>query len=212
MQRKRETLVVVRGGGDIATGTIQKLWNSGFGLVILETDRPTAIRRKVALSQAVYEGTATVEDLTAARIESTDEIEKEWEKERIPLLVDPECRCLEDLKPLALVDAIIAGYGKERVVHAPADGTLHILHDIGDSVEKGEPLGLIGEVKVPSPLSGLLRGILPDGFAVTKGLKMADVDPRLSEYANCFTISDKARCIGGGVLEGLLSLMREGEA
>lgn len=271
MQRKRETLVVVWGGGDIATGTIQKLWNSGFGLVILETDRPTAIRRKVALSQAVYEGTATVEDLTAARIESTDEIEKEWEKGRIPLLVDPECRCLEDLKPLALVDAIlakenlgthrkmakytlalgpgfnagadvdlvietmrghslgriiregsampntgvpgiIAGYGKERVVHAPADGTLHILHDIGDSVEKGEPLGLIGEVKVPSPLSGLLRGILPDGFAVTKGLKMADVDPRLSEYANCFTISDKARCIGGGVLEGLLSLMREGEA
>lgn len=81
MQRKRETLVVVRGGGDIATGTIQKLWNSGFGLVILETDRPTAIRRKVALSQAVYEGTATVEELTAARIESTDEIEKEWEKD-----------------------------------------------------------------------------------------------------------------------------------
>ena len=67
MQRKRETLVVVRGGGDIATGTIQKLWNSGFGLVILETDRPTAIRRKVALSQAVYEGTATVEDLTVGR-------------------------------------------------------------------------------------------------------------------------------------------------
>ena len=108
MQRKRETLVVVRGGGDIATGTIQKLWNSGFGLVILETDRPTAIRRKVALSQAVYEGTATVEELTAARIESTDEIEKEWEKGRIPLLVDPEYRCLEDLKPLALVDAILA--------------------------------------------------------------------------------------------------------
>lgn len=49
-----------------------------------------------------------MEDLTAARIESTDEIEKEWEKERIPLLVDPECRCLEDLKPLALVDAILA--------------------------------------------------------------------------------------------------------
>ena len=49
-----------------------------------------------------------MEDLTAARIESTDEIEKEWEKGRIPLLVDPECRCLEDLKPLALVDAILA--------------------------------------------------------------------------------------------------------
>ena len=66
-------------------------------------------------------------------------------------------------------------------------------------------------MEVLSPLSGLLRGILPDGFPVTKGLKMADVDPRLSEYENCFTISDKARCIGGGVLEGLFSLIREAE-
>ena len=270
MQRKREELVVVRGGGDIATGTIQKLWNSGFGVVILETDRPTAIRRKVALSQAVYEGTAAVEELTAERIECPEEIEEVWKRGRIPLLVDSDCSYLKELKPMALVDAIlakknlgtdktmakhtialgpgftagvdvdlvietmrghslgriiregmampntgvpgvIAGYGKERVVHAPADGILHIFHDIGDSVEKGEALGKIGEVEVLSPLSGLLRGILPDGFPMTKGLKMADVDPRLSEYENCFTISDKARCIGGGVLEGLSSLIREAE-
>ena len=263
MQRKREELVVVRGGGDIATGTIQKLWNSGFGVVILETDRPTAIRRKVALSQAVYEGTAAVEELTAERIECPEEIEEVWKRGRIPLLVDADCSYLKELKPMALVDAIlakknlgtdktmakhtialgpgftagvdvdlvietmrghslgriiregmampntgvpgvIAGYGKERVVHAPAEGILHIFHDIGDSVE-------IGEVEVRSPLSGLLRGILPDGFPVIKGLKMADVDPRLSEYENCFTISDKARCIGGGVLEGLSSLIREAE-
>ena len=269
----KEILIICRGGGDLATGIVHRLFRAGYQVLILETAEPAAIRRQVSFCEAVYEGTATVEGVTAERIYTAKKqaVEEVLQRGRIPLLVDPECRCLEDLKPLALVDAIlakknlgthrkmakytlalgpgftagadvdlvietmrghslgriiregsampntgvpgiIAGYGKERVVHAPADGTLHILHDIGDSVEKGEPLGLIGEVKVPSPLSGLLRGILPDGFAVTKGLKMADVDPRLSEYANCFTISDKARCIGGGVLEGLLSLMREGEA
>ena len=64
-------------------------------------------------------------------------------------------------------------------------------------------------MEVPSPLSGLLRGILPEGFPVTKGLKMADVDPSLSEYENCFTISDKARCIAGGVVEAYFVLKQQ---
>ena len=62
----------------------------------------------MALSQAVYEGTAAVEELTAERIECPDEIRKSLEKGRIPLLVDPECRYLKELKPMALVDAILA--------------------------------------------------------------------------------------------------------
>ena len=268
---KRDSLMIVRGGGDLATGTIHRLWSAGLRVLVLETEHPAAIRRQVSLCEAVYEGETTVEGLRAVCISKQEEAEAVWAQNAVPVLIDPKGESIHTLKPDVVVDAIlakknlgttremapltialgpgfkagqdvdvvvetkrghklgriiregsampntgvpgiIAGYGKERVVHAPADGTLHILHDIGDSVEKGEPLGLIGEVKVPSPLSGLLRGILPDGFAVTKGLKMADVDPRLSEYANCFTISDKARCIGGGVLEGLLSLMREGEA
>ena len=81
MQRKRETLVVVRGGGDIATGNDSEALEQRLGLVILETDRPTAIRRKAALSQAVYEGTATLEEL-GGKNRKLDEIEKEWGKGR----------------------------------------------------------------------------------------------------------------------------------
>ena len=61
-----------------------------------------------------------------------------------------------------------------------------------------------GAVAVKATISGILRGLIRDGYPVTKGFKIADIDPRESEYENCFTISDKARCIAGGVLEALL--------
>ena len=85
------------------------------------------------------------------------------------------------------------------------------LRKIGDIVKKGEPiariLGAAGEVtEVPASLDGLLRGLIRDGYPVTEGFKIADIDPRQEEYDNCFTISDKARCIAGGVLEGILFL------
>ena len=150
MQRKREELVVVRGGGDIATGTIQKLWNSGFGVVILETDRPTAIRRKVALSQAVYEGTAAVEELTAERIECPEEIEEVWKRGRIPLLVDADCSYLKELKPMALVDAILAkknlGTDKTMAKHTIALGpgfTAGVDVDLVIETMRGHSLGRI---------------------------------------------------------------------
>ena len=58
-----------------------------------------------------------------------------------------------------------------------------------------------GEVPVCTQIAGILRGIIRDGYPVSKGFKLADVDPRLEERKNCFTISDKARCIAGSVLE-----------
>ena len=58
-----------------------------------------------------------------------------------------------------------------------------------------------GTVPVEASLSGLLRGLIRDGYPVTKGFKIADIDPRQEELQNCFTISDKARCIAGSVLE-----------
>ena len=41
-------LIVVRGGGDLATGTIYKLRKCGFPVLVLETGAPSAIRRNVA--------------------------------------------------------------------------------------------------------------------------------------------------------------------
>ena len=82
-------------------------------------------------------------------------------------------------------------------------------------MEKGQQIAVIvtgkGKVSVEASLTGLLRGLIRDGFPVTNGFKIADIDPRESEYENCFTISDKARALGGSVLEGLLYLeMKQG--
>ena len=80
---------------------------------------------------------------------------------------------------------------------------------IGDRVEKGQPVAVIvtgqGEVVVEASLTGLVRGLIRDGYPVFAGMKIADIDPRAEQKKNCFTISDKARCIAGGVLEVLLS-------
>ena len=108
--------------------------------------------------------------------------------------------------PNSGVPGIIGGYGAERVVHAQAAGVFHNLHSIADFVEAGEPIAEIvtpgGErLPVPTQISGILRGLLRDGYPVTPGFKVADVDPRRAELENCFLISDKARCIAGSVLE-----------
>ena len=256
-----EFSIVVRGGGDIATGTIHRLHRCGFSVLVLETDRPSAIRRYVAFSEAVYEGSWTVEGVEAVRVEALEEAVRRREQGKVPVLADAECRCLERIRPRVLVDAIlakknlgtnlemadtvialgpgfhlvietmrghnlgriltegtalpntgvpgvIAGYGKERVIHSPADGRMVNCSRIGDLVEKGQIIALVGQTPVRASLSGVLRGLLRDGYPVTKGFKIADIDPRESEQKNCFTISDKARCIAGGVLEGILSRER----
>lgn len=257
-------LIVVRGGGDLATGTIHRLWSAGFRVLVLETERPAAIRRQVSLCEAVYEGRAAVEGLTAVRIDGPEKAQEVWGEGSVPVLIDPEGKCLETLRPTVVVDAIIAkknlgthrgmapftialgpgftagvdvdvvietsrghnlgrvitsgtakpntgrpgnigGYTVERVIHAPAAGVLRNIRAIGDLVEKGESIGRIETeseaVMVRATISGIIRGLIRDGYPVTEGFKIADIDPRKEELANCFTISDKARCIAGSVLE-----------
>ena len=108
------------------------------------------------------------------------------------------------------VPGLVGGESALRVIHAPAAGTLRVLRDIGSSVARSETIARIihtdGSVTdVAASLNGIIRGMLPDGFTVRSGLKMADIDPRLTELNNCFTISDKARALGGAVLTALLS-------
>ena len=99
----------------------------------------------------------------------------------------------------------IAGYAAERVIHAPHAGVIRHVHAIGDFVRQGEIIALISdgecEHPVPASITGLIRGLIREGYEVPVGFKIADIDPRQDEYANCFTISDKARCIAGSVLE-----------
>ena len=72
--------------------------------------------------------------------------------------------------------------------------------------KENESAADIKKTEVTATIDGLLRGLIRDNYPVTKGFKIADIDPRAEEYDNCFTISDKARCIAGGVLEALLYL------
>ncbi|MDR3997553.1 MAG: selenium-dependent molybdenum cofactor biosynthesis protein YqeB [Fusicatenibacter sp.] len=273
---KKKDLIVVRGAGDLATGTIHRLKKAGFRLLVLEAEHPAAIRRQVALSEAVYAGSARVEDVEAVRMDVDlaekknrkelleQEMERIWKKDGVPVLVDPAGLSIAALRPAVVFDAILAkknlrttkemaplvialgpgftagedvdvvietkrghnlgrvirsgsavpntgipgiigGYGKERVMHAQAEGILRNAASIGDIVEARAVIAEIetenGTVPVEASLSGLLRGLIRDGYPVTKGFKIADIDPRKEELQNCFTISDKARCIAGSVLE-----------
>ncbi len=106
-------LVVVRGAGDIATGAIQKLAHAGFDVVALEVPNPMAIRWKAALCPAIHEGRWSVEDLTGVRVDTPDqavELFESWDADGFPVavLADPEARSLTTLRPIALVDAILA--------------------------------------------------------------------------------------------------------
>ena len=272
----KKILIICRGGGDLATGIVHRLFRAGFPVLVLETDSPAAIRRQVSFSEAVYDGTATVEGVTAERIASANRasVNHVLEAGRVPLLVDPEGSSIPLLKPDIVVDAIIAkknlgtakemaplvigvgpgftagedvdlvvesmrghnlarifttgsalpntgipgnigGFTKERVLHAETAGYMKNIRQIGDIVEKGEEIARIYEkmtedgtfsgsyVSVEASISGIIRGLIREGYHFQKGFKIADIDPRESELANCFTISDKARSIGGSVLEAV---------
>ncbi len=268
-----ENLVIVRGGGDIATGTIYKLYQCGFRVLVLETENPSAIRRNVAFSEAVYNGTQIVENLTCYLAKTVDEAVSMLEEGKLVMLIDPIGESIDKLKPMAVVDGILAkknlgtnremapitvalgpgftagedvdavietmrghslgrviyegqaiantgipgmvgGYTKERVIHSPAAGVMRNVSKITDTVKKGEVIAFIEteteKVPVEATIDGLLRGLIRDGYPVTKGFKIADIDPRLNEFDNCFTISDKARCIAGGVVEAILHLKNRG--
>ncbi len=97
----------------------------------------------------------------------------------------------------------IDGFTFERVIHAPREGTFHAVREIGSNVAAGETIALVEGMPVHAKIAGILRGILPDGIRVFRGMKCADVDPRC-ELRHCFTVSDKARSLGGAVLEAIL--------
>lgn len=103
------------------------------------------------------------------------------------------------------VPGLIGGFGIQRLLRAPADGIFRGAVKIGDQVEAGQVVGFVepGGAPMTAQISGVVRGLLQDGVPVTQGMKAGDVDPRC-ERDHCFTVSDKARAIGGGVLEAIL--------
>lgn len=257
--------VIIRGGGDLSSGVIQKLWRSGFQVLVLEIEKPLTIRRSVALSSAVMEKEFQVEDMKAVKINSTDQCQALWDKGEIPVLVDPDACAIQKIKPVILVDAviakknigtkmsmapitialgpgytagrdvdivvetarghnlgriicegqampntgvpgIIAGESFRRVIRADITGKIKHTARLGDFVEQGQAIMLIGDKPVPASLSGVLRGLIAEYIEAYPGLKIADIDPRSPEEVDWKSISDKARNIGGAVLEACFYL------
>ena len=98
---------------------------------------------------------------------------------------------------------IIDGYGRERLLRAPSGGIFKPLRKIGDLVKAGETVASVGREEIKSLIDGMVRGMLYPSLEVTEGMKVGDIDPR-GESADYKSISDKARAVGGGVLEAIL--------
>ena len=100
------------------------------------------------------------------------------------------------------IPGVIAGHSADRVLRAPADGVFEPVLEIGDVVRAGQVAATVAGVPMTCTIDGVLRGLLQAGVEVTAGMKSGDIDPRC-ERAHCFTASDKARAVGGGVLEAI---------
>lgn len=160
-------LILLRGGGDLASGVALRLHHAGFQVVIAELPRPLAVRRLVSFSEAVYEGQTTVEDATA-RLVPPDQIEATLARREIPVLIDPNLDLLQtfDLRLLtALVDARLL---KTPPLPLPVPVPLHIglgpgfragrdCHAVVET-QRGHALGRVYWNGAPLPDSGQ-----PDG-------------------------------------------------
>ncbi len=97
----------------------------------------------------------------------------------------------------------IGGESAKRVVYSLGIGSITWISDFGDIVEQNQVLGKIGEIEIKSHISGIVRGLISHKVNLIKGMKIADVDPR-GIKVDYTTVSDKARCVGRGVLEALM--------
>lgn len=102
----------------------------------------------------------------------------------------------------------IGGYTTERIIRAVKDGIFTPVCQIGDIVEAGQTVAYVDGEPVKCLIGGVLRGILPENTPVYKGMKSGDVDPRCKKE-HCYTVSDKASAVGGGVLEAMLRLKED---
>lgn len=260
--------VVIRGGGDLATGVAEVLYQSGFKILILDIEKPSSIRRSVCFSEAIYDGIIQVENIICKKVENENDIEKCWNEKIIPIMVDEKGEIIKKIKPDVVVDSIIAkknlgttkemapitialgdgfeagkdvdivvetmrghnlgrvitsgramkntgipgeikGVSKDRVIYSLANGRFSSVKKIGDTVQKDEIIGYVGDVEIRGKISGVLRGIIREGYEVIENMKIGDIDPRIEEKNNCFTISDKARSLGGAVLRAIMFRLKE---
>lgn len=260
--------VLIRGGGDLASGVAARLFRAGFDVLVTELPQPLVVRRSVSFAEAVFAGEMLVEDIAARLARSFEAVSQIQTAGQVAVLVDPALDCLEEYHPQVVVDArmrkkppggdlpekvlhiglgpgftagkdcqavietmrghtlgrviwqgraientgipeSVLGKTGERVLRAPQAGILEGKAQIGDVVQEGDLLAVVGREEVRAPFNGVLRGLVHDGLEVFAGMKIGDLDPR-SDPKYATLISDKALAIGGGVLEAVLAWDRFG--
>jgi xanthine dehydrogenase accessory factor len=213
-------LILIRGAGDIATGIALRLWRAGLPVVMTDLAKPTAIRRTVCFSQAILFGSYQVEDVTARRAERPEEVSGILAAGEIPVLADPEGRCIPALHPDAVVDAILAkknlgtcitdapvvigvgpGFSAGTDCHAVVETMRG--HTLGRVIHSGPAIpntnipgligGYAGERVLRAPADGVFHQLRDIGAVVEAGDTVGEVD---GAPMNC-TIS--------GVLRGILA-------
>lgn len=149
---KKRPLILVRGGGDLATGVVHRLWSAGLRVLVLESEHPAAIRRQVSLCEAVYAGQTQVEGLRAVRIHSLAEAAQVWQQGAVPVLVDPEGQWIPKAKPDVLVDAILAkrNLGTHR-------GMAPLTIALGPGFTAGQDVDVVIETKRGHRLGRIIR-------------------------------------------------------
>ncbi len=258
-----ETIVCIKGAGEMASGIAWRLFRSGFRKIfMLEVARPLAVRRTVSFCEAIHDRRISVEGVDGVSARSKEGILSAWADGHIAVCADPDWSILPDICPHVVVDAILAkknlgtrrdeaervigcgpgftagrdvhfvvetqrghdlgrvietgmaapntgipgdigGHTTARVLRAPAEGVFKSDFDIGEMVTRNQVIGQVNGTPVFSAISGVLRGLIRPGTEVSKSVKIGDVDPRgIKSY--CFTLSDKARAIAGGVLEAVM--------
>ena len=212
-------LALIRGAGDLATGIALRLWRSGIRVVLTDLERPTAIRRTVAFSEAIVYGETTVEDVTARLAANADEARALLAQGIVPVLADPGCACREALAPDALVDAILAKRNLgTKITDAPvvvgvgpgftAGEDCHAVvetmrgHTLGRVIYSGSALpntnipgligGFAGERVLRAPCDGIFTAVHRIGDTVEEGETIGFVE------------GQPMKCTISGVLRGVL--------
>ncbi|MEP6896092.1 MAG: molybdenum hydroxylase, partial [Chloroflexota bacterium] len=118
----KNNMVLIRGGGDLATGVALRLYRSGIKVIIAELAQPLAVRRTVSFSEAIYDGSHTVEGVTARLIEA-NQLSAWIEADEIPVLIDPNAAILSSFNFPVVVDARLT---KQPPAPLPTQVPLHI--------------------------------------------------------------------------------------